>query len=380
MEIAKKVLEELIKIDTSIPEGNESKACEYLAELFWEKAVKVEKIGEFPRENIIAYFGNLYSDNILIITGHLDVAPSNTATWKTNPYEPYEENGKIFGRGSCDMKGGLAISIEAIFRALENGFLKDKLVIFAGTVDEETGASSEMGAKLVSKYLKEKNIKPFGVILPEPNNDYKILKVNIGHRGVIWLECQSKGKTMHPGSSVHNENNAIINMYKFINEVNMEIPRNPIIKDGIVGNSCRVTHINSGLEGQYKFVPDKCICNLDIRVSPLSTNEKIMNIISEIAKNNDIDVRCIRQANSSIIDKDEKIVKFILNILEEEKQAYEVCCASPVCDAHWFNEQGMKTVNTLGVSGGNVHVNDEFAMLDSFEKRINILIKILKEF
>jgi len=57
-----------------------------------------------------------------------------------------------------------------------------------------------------------------------------------------------------------------------------------------------------------------------------------------------------------------------------------VCCAAPVCDAHWFNEQGMKTVNTLGVSGGNVHVNDEFAMLDSFEKRINILIKILKEF
>jgi len=59
---------------------------------------------------------------------------------------------------------------------------------------------------------------------------------------------------------------------------------------------------------------------------------------------------------------------------------YEICCASPVCDAHWFNKLNMPTLNVLGVSGGGVHVKNEFATVDSIEDRVRILEEFIKEY
>lgn len=285
MKKAKDILNDLIKINTEIPAGNESNAVKYIYDLLKDKAKRIKIIGEYPRENIIAFFGNLESKNILLLTGHLDVAPAKKEEWDTNPYIAEEKEGKIYGRGSCDMKGGIAICLEAILNSLNKDFMKDKLIIFAGTADEETGANSKIGAKLVAEYLYKNNIKPIGVILPEPNNHYEIIKVNIGHRGAMWVECESKGKAMHPGSTVHKENNAIINMYNFIEELRNHVPSDTEIEDGIPGSTCRVTYINSGIPSAFKFIPDKCICNLDIRVSPLEQNKDVLERVLEIAKN-----------------------------------------------------------------------------------------------
>lgn len=380
MKKAKEILKDLIAINTESPSGNESEAVKYIYNLFKDKAIKIENVGEYPRENIIAFFGNLESKNILLLTGHLDVAPNNKDEWDTNPYIAEEKDGKIYGRGSCDMKGGIAICLEAILNSLNKNFMKDKLIIFAGTADEETGANSEIGAKLVANYLKENNIKPIGVILPEPNNHYEIIKVNIGHRGAMWVECESKGKAMHPGSTVHKENNAIINMYNFIDEVRKYIPGDTEIVDGIPGSTCRVTYINSGLVNAFKFVPDKCICNLDIRISPLEKNEEVLNKILEVGNRHDVKVKVLKQTPSSIIKKDEKIFNIMIDILNKRNKTYEVCCASPVCDAHWFNSLGMPTLNVLGASGGSVHVKNEYATIDSLEERVEILEELIKEF
>lgn len=380
MKKAKDILKDLIAINTSIPKGNESEAVKYLYNIFENKASKIEILGEYGRENIIGYFGNLNSKNILLLTGHLDVAPSNVEEWDSNPYIAEEKEGRIYGRGSCDMKGGIAICIEAILHSLEQNLLEDKLLIFAGTADEETGASSEIGAKLVANYLCKNGIKPMGVILPEPNNHYEIIKVNIGHRGAIWVECESKGTAMHPGSTVHKENNAVINMYKFLEEVRNYIPGDTESKNGIPGSTCRITHINAGVEKAFKVVPDKCICDLDIRVSPLEKNEVVLEHIMQIAEKYEVEVKCIKQADSSIISEDEEIVKMLVKILEDKNKKYEICCASPVCDAHWFNELEMPTLNVLGASGGNVHINNEYATIDSLEERVEILERLIEEY
>lgn len=377
---AKDILKDLISINTSIPEGNESEAVRYIYNLFKDKASKIEIIGKSPRENIIVFLGDLNSEKILLLTGHLDVAPADVNEWDTNPYRAEEIDGKIYGRGSCDMKGGIAICLEAMLNSLDKNILEDKLLIFAGTADEETGANSEIGAKLVAKYLKENNIKPVGVILPEPNNHYEIIKVNIGHRGAMWLECESKGKAMHPGSTVHKEDNAVINMYNFIEELRQYIPGDTTIEDGIPGSTCRVTYINAGVYNTFKFVPDKCICNLDVRVSPLEKNCDVLNKVIETAKKHNVKVNCVRQTDSSIISKDEFIFRDMLNVLDEMHKKYEVCCASPVCDAHWFNKLNMPTLNVLGASGGNVHVKNEYATLDSLDDRVGILERLIEEY
>ena len=167
-------------------------------------------------------------------------------------------------------------------------------------------------------------------------------------------------------------------MYSFIEEVRKYIPGDTKIVDGIPGSTCRITYINSGLANTFKFVPDKCICNLDIRISPLERNEEVLNKLLEIANKYDVEVNVLRQTPSSIISKDEKILQTMIKVLEENKKDYEVCCASPVCDAHWFNTLGMPTLNVLGASGGNVHVKNEYATIDSLEDRVKILKQLIE--
>ena len=75
----------------------------------------------------------------------------------------------------------------------------------------------------------------------------------------------------------------------------------------------------------------------------------------------------------------EKILQTMIKVLEENKKDYEVCCASPVCDAHWFNTLGMPTLNVLGASGGNVHVKNEYVTIDSLEDRVKLLEKVIEK-
>ena len=169
-----------------------------------------------------------------------------------------------------------------------------------------------------------------------------------------------------------------MNMYSFIEALRAEIPGNPVIENNIPGSTCRVTYINAGIQDMFKFIPDKCICNLDVRISPVEVNEEVFDRIKNIANKFDVSVRCIKQADSSIIGTNEKIVKIAVGVLEDMNKEYEVCCASPVCDAHWFNKVDIPTLNILGASGGNVHVNDEYAVVDSLKDRVTILENIIK--
>lgn len=81
----KKFLSEIVAIDTSNPPGNESKAADFLARFLKDKARKIELIGRDKRKNIIAFFGNLESENILLFNGHLDTVPFDKNEWRTNP-------------------------------------------------------------------------------------------------------------------------------------------------------------------------------------------------------------------------------------------------------------------------------------------------------
>ncbi len=77
----KKFLSEIIAIDTSNPQGNESKVADFLAGFLKDRARKVELIGRDKRKNIIAFFGNLRSKNILLFNGHLDAVPFDKNEW-----------------------------------------------------------------------------------------------------------------------------------------------------------------------------------------------------------------------------------------------------------------------------------------------------------
>src|SRR5699024_8876831 len=142
-----------------------------------------------------------------VFSGHLDTVPiGNKDNWDSPPFSGYLKNGRIYGRGSCDMKGGVAALIEALIRIKESKELPTANIIFIGTAGEEVDC---IGAKEI---IKEKTIKNAGaMVIAEPSNN----QVYSAHKGALWIEIEVYGKTAH-GSMPNEGINAIVHMMEVL--------------------------------------------------------------------------------------------------------------------------------------------------------------------
>ena len=123
--------------------------------------------------------------------GHIDVVPAGQG-WTFDPWAGEVRDGRVYGRGTCDMKGGLAAAIVAVETLLESGIELPGALEISGTVDEESGGYGGV-AYLAGQGLFSKP-RVDHVIIPEPLN---VDRVCIGHRGVWWAEIETHGRIAH---------------------------------------------------------------------------------------------------------------------------------------------------------------------------------------
>ena len=374
------LLKAMVEIDTTNDKANESQLALFLANYIKPYADMLDFITapSGGRKNVLACFGNLKSKNILCFNGHFDVVSADSKDWDTEPFRLKVKNGLAYGRGTADMKGGIVASIQAIIRAKKDGLLKDKLVVFIGSVDEETGADSKLGAGYVVTKLSGLGIQPTGCIIPEPATYKKDLRINLGHRGLMWLKCTAIGKAMHSGL-INTEDNAINNMMSFVAEVQKIITNQPKKVDEVPESSCRVVYIESGDEKAFNKVPDKAVVHMDVRTSPMDNNDKILEIINGIALKHKIEVKIEKNTPSASIKRQEKIVTVFEGVFKRLGENYSIGYASPTCDAHWFISAGIPTINGLGVSGDGVHAQNEFIEIESLNKREELFYQVIKD-
>lgn len=124
----------------------------------------------------------------IILSGHTDVVPVDGQVWNTNPFEAVQVDGKIYGRGACDMKGFLAVML-----ALVPELQKSKLprpVHFAFSYDEEVGC---IGARLLIEDMQKAGIKPHMCIVGEPTDMNKV----VAHKGIQVFRCRVHGRAAH---------------------------------------------------------------------------------------------------------------------------------------------------------------------------------------
>lgn len=143
-----------------------------------------------PKTNLFAtlpaHNGSL--DGGIILSGHTDVVPVDGQQWDTNPFSAVEKNGKIYGRGACDMKGFIAVAL-----ALVPEFRKRQLahpVHFALSYDEEVGCQ---GAPLMIADLQAAGIKPAACIVGEPTE----MRPVVAHKGIQCFRCRVRGHAAH---------------------------------------------------------------------------------------------------------------------------------------------------------------------------------------
>ncbi|MEM7428257.1 MAG: M20/M25/M40 family metallo-hydrolase, partial [Pseudomonadota bacterium] len=150
-------------------------------------------------------------DGGVVLSGHTDVVPVEGQDWDTDPFEVVERGGKLFGRGTCDMKGFDALALAAVPMALERG-IKRPLQI-ALSYDEEVGCT---GAPPMIDHMVSKGLpRASTVLVGEPS----MMKVVTGHKGGIGFDVHFRGFEVH-SSLIHTGVSAIMMAAKLIDGAN----------------------------------------------------------------------------------------------------------------------------------------------------------------
>ncbi|MGT2505075.1 acetylornithine deacetylase [Cupriavidus basilensis] len=128
------------------------------------------------------------TDGGIVLSGHTDVVPVDGQNWTTDPFKPVIRDGRLYGRGTCDMKGFIGTSL-ALLPTILQAKLREP-VHYALSFDEEIGC---MGAPYLLAELRDRGVRPAGCIVGEPTS----MRVIVAHKGINAYRCCVKGQAAH---------------------------------------------------------------------------------------------------------------------------------------------------------------------------------------
>jgi succinyl-diaminopimelate desuccinylase len=230
---------------------------------------RVEHTAQHPRINVVGRHEGTGRGLAIHLNGHFDVVPPGQG-WTRDPFGGDVDGGRLYGRGSCDMKAGLAAAVfaaEAIRRA---GVAHASPIEISGTVDEESGGFAGVAWLAEHRWLSRERTQ--AVIIPEP---FGVDRVCVGHRGVYWFEVIAEGRTAH-GSMPYLGVSAIDGMSHLLDLVRDELgpallnrlTTMPVVPEGSRHATININGIDGGQpvdETPSPCVADRCRAVFDRR-------------------------------------------------------------------------------------------------------------------
>jgi succinyl-diaminopimelate desuccinylase len=180
-----------------------------------------ENTASHPRMNVIGLRQGLSMRPLVHLNGHFDVVPVGDG-WTVDPFGGVVRDGRIYGRGSCDMKAGITAAIYATEAIRRSGIALHGSIEISGTVDEESGGFA--GMAWLAEHGRVSADRTDAVIITEPTDTDRIY---IGHRGVYWFEVMTRGRIAH-GSMPFFGVNAISQMGLVLAEIQQKLL--PVLK------------------------------------------------------------------------------------------------------------------------------------------------------
>jgi len=262
--------QDLIKFPTINPPGDAYQQCaEYIGNRLAGRGFEVKYVrargtpgdsDRYPRINVIARKEGPRPGPCVHFNGHIDVVQAG-AGWTVDPFAGEVHDGRVYGRGSSDMKGGIAAAIIAVEALLDSGLDLPGVLEISGTADEESGGYGGVA------YLAEKGWfsapRVDHVIIPEPIN---VDGVCIGHRGVWWAEIETLGRIAH-GSMPFYGNCAIRHMGAVITEFERVLlpalgarhTDMPVVPDGARQATLNINSVHGGQSDNPEGMPSPCV-------------------------------------------------------------------------------------------------------------------------
>ncbi|HFQ1871272.1 TPA: ArgE/DapE family deacylase [Staphylococcus aureus] len=395
------LLADIVELQTE--NNNEIDVCNYLTDLFDKYDIKSEilKVNEH-RANIVAEIGN--GSPILALSGHMDVVDAgNQDNWSYPPFQLTEKDGKLYGRGTTDMKGGLMALVVSLIELKEQNELPHGTIRLLATAGEE---KEQEGAKLLADkgYLDDVD----GLIIAEPTGS----GIYYAHKGSMSCKVTATGKAVHSSVPFIGDNaiDTLLEFYNLFKEKYSELKQQdtkheldvaPMFKS-LIGKEISEEDANyaSGLTAvcsiinggkQFNSVPDEASLEFNVRPVPEYDNDFIESFFQNII--NDVDINKLSldiPSNHRPVtsDKNSKLITTIKDVASSYVEQDEIFVSALVgaTDASSFLGDNKDNVDLAIFGPGNplmAHQIDEYIEKDMYLKYIDIFkeasIQYLKE-
>jgi succinyl-diaminopimelate desuccinylase len=365
----------LVAADTRNPPGNERLAADVARRILEPLGATFEEVEPAPgRTSLLATIKGVKDGPVLLINGHLDVVPIDPDGWTRDPFAGLvEDDGRLYGRGAADMKGGIAAAIEAV-RALQRA--KTELpcdVAFHLVADEERG-----GALGTAVLAQRGMIRADACIVPEPTS----LRVCIAERGLWQAEISVRGRAAHASepsrgvSAVEKAARLVVGLH------GAEFPeRHPLLGQPT---------LNAGMISGGRapnIVADHCVVTIDRRTVPgmteASTEAELRDRIAALGiAGLDYDIETLVFGEASELPAQHPWVGFVqAALIAQRGRPADLLGMTFATDARFVrNDAGVPAVVFGPGSIEQAHVNDEYVDVDALVEAAAVMANIIASF
>ncbi len=375
MEELAQLLSDLVSINSINPDlvpgsPGEAEIAHYIARWLKRADLEVQLVESVTgRPNVVAIARGTGGGKTLLLNGHMDTVG---VAGMSLPHEPVIKDGRLYGRGAYDMKGGLAACMSAIAEARKRQLRGD--VIFTAVMDEEYASMGTMD--LAKRFHAD------GAVVAE----FTELKLILAHRGFVWLEIETTGRAAH-GSRPDLGVDAIAKMGRVLVELeklDQKLRANPT--HSLLGSgSLHASLIKGGQE--LSSYPEQCVLSVERRTLPGETPEKVeaefVGMISDLQRSDPSFKAAVRRGiDRSPLEtsEDAEIVKVIQGAAQKVlNRPLEIAGVPFWTDAAILSAEGIPSL-LFGPSGSGAHATEEWVDLASVEACAEIYLETAIEF
>lgn len=420
-------LQDLIRLDTVNPPGNEYRAVEYLSRLFDAEGISYETAESAPgRGNIWARLEG-GDEPALILLQHTDVVPAEEEFWTIDPLSGDIRDGEILGRGAVDMKGLGTIQLATFISLHRSGVELNRDVIFLATADEEAGGFYGVG------WLIDNHPEIFdgvGILLNEGGGGSRdeqdiVFGVEVTQKVPVWLKLNAIDTPGH-GSSPR-PNSSVTRIVRALNLIldnpfpprvigpvasyfaNLSVDMNPewapyyanierSIQDpdfiarlhserpghhSLIRDTCSMTRLSGS--SKINVIPPQAWAELDCRILPDKPSAQFIAELEDLIAETGVEVETIMAFTPAISDTNTRLFQAIRNVTGELHPGSRVLASvsTGFTDSHFTRDLGIVSygfnplITDVGTATG-VHGNDEHVNEAAFRRAVSDYYAIVR--
>lgn len=361
-----KLTQGLVRINSENPPGNEKEIAKFIRDYLDDLKIQTKLIKIMKnRFNVIASLGKREG---MMLYGHMDTVPAgDLGTWKYEPFKAKIIDGRIYGRGTSDMKGGLAAILTAVKNLARENFKRKLFLAFVA--DEE---ATQLGTDYLIDNRKGllKGIK-YGVV-----GECTELKIRIAQKGIAIFKVKFRGKAAH-GSKPELGDNAILKASEFIQELKNLSKKLKKVKTPLLGSgTINIGKISGGIK--VNVVPDYCEVEIDRRLVPSETPKlaikQIKNVLKKLELKGEIEI--MKEGRLPMYIKEtSKIVKILRNVIKTD-----MIGESGYTEAEmYYRDAGIPCVAFGPGISALAHISNEYIPIKNIKKAVNVYEKLIKK-